>query len=182
MSKPEGPVQSILFSGFIYKEEKVFDEVLDELKRDSGNPLDISEKINFEITEYYFKEMGKPLYRRFVLFDFILKDPMEIVKIKLKSYEIEKKYSEEGKRKINIDPGYLNNFQVVITTFKKFSHRIYIGEGVYAHLEYIFKKKKPEPLPWTYPDFLMESYLNIFKKWHDLYLKITKERKLNPNL
>lgn len=171
MSHPENPTPSLLFSGFIYKDREIFEEILKELKEKWGNFLDCSEEFSFDITEYYFKEMGKPLFRKFILFEKVLKDPTEIVDIKLKSYEIEKKYSEEGKRAVNIDPGYLNNFQVVITTFKRFSHRIYLGSGVYAHLEYIFKKKSPSPLPWTYPDFLQENYMELFKKWYEIYLK-----------
>lgn len=171
MSHPENPIPSLLFSGFIYKDREIFEEILRELREKWGNFLGSSEEFPFDITEYYFKEMGKPLFRKFILFDKLLKDPSEIVGLKLEAYEIEKKYSEEGKRAVNIDPGYLNTFQVVITTFKRFSHRIYLGKGVYAHLEYIFKKKSPSPLPWTYPDFLQENYIKLFKKWYEIYQK-----------
>lgn len=166
MSHPEIPPQSILFSGFIFKEIEIYEKLKEEIKKIWGNFIDESDLFPFNITDYYFKEIGEPLFRRFILFDNLLKDPSKIIEVKLKSYDLEKKYSIEGKRRINIDPGYLNKFQVVITTFKRFSHRIYLGEGVYAHLEYIFKKKKPTPLPWTYPDFLQESYINLFDKWH----------------
>ncbi len=169
MSNPSKPTQSILFSGFIFKEKEILLNLNLELKNLWGSILFESENFPFEITKYYYKEMGEPLYRKFILFENILEDPSKIVEIKLKSYELEKKYSVEGKRKINIDPGYLNKFQVVITTFKNFSHRIYLGKGVYAHLEYIFKKKKPTPLPWTYPDFLQENYINLFEKFYIIY-------------
>lgn len=174
MSKPESPTSSILFSGFIFKEKEIFEKLKNELIEIWGNILDESLQFSFDITEYYYKEMGKPLIKKFLLFENILSDPSKIVEFKLKSFELEKKYSKDNKRKINIDPGYLNQYQVVITTFKKFSHRIYLGESVYAHLEYIFKKKKPTPLPWTYPDFLKEEYLKLFEKWQRIYLEKIK--------
>lgn len=170
MSKPEKPTPSLLFSGFIFKEENVFEDLKSQLQENWGKVLDESSLFPFDITEYYFKEMGMPLSRKFILFDNFLENPSKIVEIKLQSLKFEEKFSFEGKRKINIDPGYLNQYQVVISTFKKFSHRIYLGEGVYAHLEYIIKKKSPSPLPWTYPDFLKENYINLFKKWYDIYL------------
>lgn len=171
MSYPEKPTPALLFSGFIFKGREIFENLKRDLIKLWGSIQDESEEFPFEITEYYFKEMGKPLFRKFILFENVLEDPEEIVKIKIQSFEMEKKYSKEGKRSVNIDPGYLNNFQVVITTFKRFSHRIYLGKGVYAHLEYIFKKKFPSPLPWTYPDFLQENYINLFKKWYEIYMK-----------
>lgn len=169
MSKPENPTPSLLFSGFIYKESKIFENLKKDLINLWSSTFEESEEFPFDITDYYFKEMGEPLFRKFILFEKILKDPSKIVEIKLQALELEKKYSLEGKRSINIDPGYLNNFQVVITTFKRFSHRIYLGRGVYAHLEYIYKKKSPSPLPWTYPDFLQENYIKLFKKWYEIY-------------
>ena len=171
MSKPENPTPSILFSGFIFKEDEIFEKLKNELIEIWGNVLDESIKFSFDITEYYYKEMEKPLFRKFLLFENILIDPSKIVEIKLKSFELEKKYSKNDKRKINIDPGYVNQYQVVITTFKRFSHRIYLGQSVWAHLEYIFKKKKPSPLPWTYPDFLKDEYLELFERWQKIYLE-----------
>ncbi len=174
MSNPELPPKALLFSGFIYKDEEFFENFKEELKNIWGNFLEESQKFNFDITKYYYKELGCPLFRKFILFEKILEDPSLIVDIKFQSFELEKKYSFEGKRKVNIDPGYLNNFQVVISTFKKFSHRIYLGKGVYAHLEYIYKSKSPQPLPWTYPDFLQEDYLSLFKKWYFKYIELFK--------
>lgn len=179
MSKPEKPTPSLLFSGFIFRDENIYEKLKIKLIEIWGKILDESDTFQFDITEYYFKEMGKPLFRKFILFEKILEDPSKIVEIKLQSLKFEEEFSTEGKRNINIDPGYLNNFQVVITTFKKFSHRIYLGEGVYAHLEYIFKKKYPSTLPWTYPDFLKENYINLFKKWYKISFERLKEFKKN---
>ena len=37
------------------------------------------------------------------------------------------------KRKINIDPGYVNNKEVVLASFKYRGYKEFIGNGIYAH-------------------------------------------------
>jgi hypothetical protein len=41
----------------------------------------------------------------------------------------------------------------VLATGKNYSHRIYIGEGIYAELTLVFERGAFRPLPWTYPDY-----------------------------
>jgi hypothetical protein len=67
--------------------------------------------------------------------------------------EIEKVFSEEGKRSINIDPGYMLMSRFVLATGKDFTHRVYLGKGIYADLTLIFKRGEFQTLSWTYPDY-----------------------------
>ena len=60
---------------------------------------------------------------------------------------------QDGKRSVNIDPGYLLYERFVLATGKNYSHRIYVGQGIYADLTLIFQKGAYRPLPWTYPDY-----------------------------
>jgi len=41
----------------------------------------------------------------------------------------------------------------VLATGKNFTHRIYIGGGIYADLTLIYQKGAFQTLPWTYPDY-----------------------------
>ncbi|NIR15998.1 MAG: DUF4416 family protein, partial [Desulfobacterales bacterium] len=56
---------------------------------------------------YYAKEMGWPLHRRFVSFEPLIR-PLRIVEIKLTTNRIENENLQDGKRQINIDPGYIS--------------------------------------------------------------------------
>jgi hypothetical protein len=58
-----------------------------------------------------------------------------------------------GRREANIDPGYLLLERLVLATGKNFSHRIYVGRGIYADLTLIYQRGAYRALPWTYPDY-----------------------------
>ena len=88
--------------------------------------------------------------------------------------KIEKKYVVEGKRKINIDPGYLNEAKLVLTTAKDFSHRIYLGKGVYAEVTLYFHKGKFCDFPTTFPDYRTRSYKDIFHSIRSIYRQNVK--------
>ena len=157
-----------LFSGFIFKENHIYESIKKELE-DFFSEIDIeSEPFSFDLTTYYNKEMGFPLFRRFVSF----KDPVApetLPEIKIFTNEIEDRTAISGKRVINIDPGYLSDSNIVIATTKNHYHRIPLQKGIYAHIEYIIKKKKITTLEWTYPDFKKPEYIDFFSKLRLLY-------------
>ncbi len=41
----------------------------------------------------------------------------------------------------------------MLATGKNYSHRIYIGRGIYADLTLIYQRGAYQALPWTYPDY-----------------------------
>ena len=97
--------------------------------------------------------------------------------IRLKqSNQIEQKHSENGKRRINIDPGYLVHERFVLATGKNYTHRIYIGQGTYADLTLIYRKGGFQTLPWTYPDYGRSDMLGFLVKVRDKYSADIKKR------
>ena len=66
----------------------------------------ISAPMAFAYTDYYTKEFGGSLIRRFVAFDRLIR-PDSLPDVKLWTNSLECRLSEEGRRKVNIDPGYL---------------------------------------------------------------------------
>ena len=73
--------------------------------------------------------------------------------------------------RVNIDPGYLLFERFVLATGKNYSHRIYIGEGIYADLTLIYQQGAYRPLPWTYPDYsekAMGQFLMLVRKKYRL--------------
>ncbi len=107
--------------------------------------------------DYYERELGKGLRRRFYLLEGLV-SPEKLVEMKLWAYGFEVYSSREGRRGINIDPALIYTPSLVVATFKPYSHRIPLRKGVYAHLEMLFSRGKPRPLPWTYPDFASGKY------------------------
>ncbi len=152
MSRRSAPSPARLLFSVIYREEGEFEKALRRIAERMGEVACISGPFLFDRTEYYRREMGTPLVRRFV----VTNDPVSrdaLVPVKLLAETIEKELSVGGKRTVNIDPGLLADENVVLATGKNYSHRIYLRDGVFADLTLVFEKGEYRPLPWTYPDY-----------------------------
>jgi len=121
-----------------------------------------------KFTSYYEEEMGTPLFKTLLFFE-ILKDPEELVELKHLCYEMEKEHSQDGKRLVNLDPGYLTLSKVILSTFKDYAHRVYLGRSVFAEVEYIFKEGSFRPMPWTYPDYQDPLIISTFNQAREIY-------------
>ena len=129
MLQRQFPIPVKFICAFIYSQETIYENAKSILIKKFGKIDFETEKIKFDITGYYNEEMGTPLFRRFISFK-KLKNPSEFSSIKLYCLKIEKKFSKENKRKINIDPGYINEAKLVLTTTKDFAHRIYLNKVI----------------------------------------------------
>ena len=108
--------------------------------------------------------MGAPLFRRFASFRELIQ-PGQLPDIKLLTNGIEVETSCDGKRTVNLDPGYLSVANVIIATTKNHYHRVPLHKGIYGHMEYVIKKKNTlTPLEWTYPDFRSSAYMDFFNR------------------
>lgn len=120
-------------------------------------------------TDYYRLEMGCGLRKKIYFLDGLIM-PDELVALKLRAFEIENRSKSCGKRTVNIDPGYVDTPKVVLASFKNFSHRIYLRDGVYAEVTLLYSKehKSYTSLPWTYPDYKDARLLAYFARARDL--------------
>ena len=147
------------------KEKSLFAPVAEELAEKFG-PVDmISSWFPFDYTTYYKPEMGAPLFRRMLVFKRLIKQSA-LPEIKIITNDLEKKYLKDDKRMVNIDPGYMLQERFVLATGKNYTHRIYIGMGIYADLTLIYTKGAFQKLPWTYPDYAdkkMLAYLELVR-------------------
>lgn len=179
MSRPGNPLPCLYFCGCIHGESALTPEVLSRLQEVIGPVGWQSNRLPFTATNHYDDEMGPHLFRTFLFSDELSPVPEKLIQAKRKAAEVEQAFVHGGRRTVNVDPGYLNAHQVVIATFKDFTHRIYLGEGIWAHLEYVFKAGQPVPLRWTYPDFTTESYRAIFARAREEYKKKWEVQDLN---
>jgi len=152
-----------LVIGILIKQKHLLDKITHDLSARFGGMDLISAWIPFEYTSYYDKELGTPLFRRLFAFENLIQQN-ELPKIKLITNQIEEKYSLNGRRHVNIDPGYLLHERFVLASGKNFSHRIYLADGIYADLTLIFFNGRFEKLPWTYPDYADHSVLKVLQR------------------
>lgn len=128
-----------------------------------------SDQINFEHSDYYAKEMGENLKRKFFSVKKLIKRE-EIVNLKRLANELEKEHLVDNRRSINIDPGYLSHEHLILATGKGFAHRPYLGKGVYADLTLIYTQNDYQSLDWTYPDYKENEVKKIFKHLRKVYI------------
>lgn len=168
MSTPRDADCVKLIASIFSPDESLIGAVTAELEKMFG-PLDWeSAGLLFDRTRYYEKEMGGPLFRRFVAFRDLI-SPESIVDVKLGSNELEQVYVRGGKRLVNIDPGYICMERLVLVTGKNYTHRIYLSKGIYADLTLVFQRGRFRPLPWTYRDYADEALIAQFNEIRGKY-------------
>ncbi len=173
MREITAPSQVKLFVGMLSGDAALFEQLTGILTAIFG-PSDIESPVwSWEHTTYYQEEMGDALKRKFIFFEKLV-NPGDIAGIKLKTIELEKQYlNESGGRKINLDPGYLDAAKLVLVTTKNFSHRIYLGNGIYGEVTLIYSGKNYRSLPYTFPDYKTGEYLEVFNKARERYKEQT---------
>lgn len=170
MSELNEPVKANLTVSVMFRDPELLAEVREILKNNYGAIDAESEIYNFSaISPYYDPEMGTDINK--VIFSF--KEPVkrDILKdVKLFCAATELKYSENGNRMMNLDPGLLTLENFILATGKNYSHRIYLGSGVFAEVTLMFGKKNAvKELPWTYRDYLYEPARSFLLEVRELY-------------
>ncbi len=169
MSVPQTPKRAKLIIGILAKDKKLIDPVASALSSQFGQIDLVSAWMDFKYTRYYEPEMGYPLVRRMFAFKQLI-EQSELAAIKNATNQIEQTYAPAGKRGANIDPGYLLHERFVLASGKNFSHRIYIGLGIYADLTLIYQKGSFQKLAWTYPDYADQTVLTFLGQVRSKYV------------
>ncbi|MGA2090754.1 MAG: DUF4416 family protein [Endomicrobiales bacterium] len=157
----EKPVK--LFAGIIAANDELIQQAKKQLEQRWGTIDNESAVIAFTFTDYYAREMGEDLLRCWVSFS-VLRSPSELAAIKIISNDLEQSMCSDGKRQVNIDPGYVTPAKIVLASTKDYSHRIYLSAGIYAEITMMFQKGDYVALPWTYPDYQSEEALRFFRR------------------
>lgn len=174
MSRPHEPDHIKLISSLFSPEKELLDTIIKQLEKICG-PVDwVSPELFFDRTKYYAKEMGWPLHRRFIAFE-KLALPDQLIELKLKTNTIEQQYSVDGKRRVNIDPGYISPERLILATGKNFVHRVYLSQGIYADLTLVFQKGCFKTLEWTYPDYAEPEIIGYFNNVRNRYMIQVRE-------
>lgn len=177
MSTPRQPDPAKLVIGLFMNDQAIFQELLESLEKKFGTIDMVSPWFDFDYTDYYKREMGSSLFRRVAVFKDLVEQG-DLADIKIATNEIEAAWTNNGKRAVNIDPGYLVKSRFILATGKDFAHRVYIGRGIYADLTLMYKKGKFTDLDWTYPDYRgddIKGFLEIARSKYCLDFKKKRE-------
>ncbi len=169
MGEAKKPLPVKLIMPMFSRDEALLDGAKEMLSAHLG-PTDYkSRHLLFDHTTYYEEEMGSGLKRQFLSFEKLI-DPGAIASIKTLTNELEEQWSRDGRRRINLDPGYVAAAKLVLATTKNHGHRIYLHQGIYAEVTLIYREGDFRPLPWTYPDYRTEAYREIMRAIREIYM------------
>jgi Domain of unknown function (DUF4416) len=171
MEPTSRPAPVKLFSGILLSDGLESADAESELRKRFG-PIDHrAGPMPFDFTEYYRKEMGKPLTRVLCSFEELV-DPVSLAHAKCETRAIEDRFRREDSgtpRTVNIDPGYIEQSKVVLASTKNFYHRIYLDQGIFAEVTMHFRNNTYQFFPWTYPDYKSRDYLHFFIRMRQIY-------------
>ena len=161
MWKIESPEKVKLICGILASDDTCLSAAQDALRGEFGSADFVSEVWPFTQTQYYNSETGEHILRNFMAFEKLI-DPGELAAIKHRTNEIEQELALRLKsqypRPVNLDPGYIEPAKLVLASTKNFSHRIYIGQNIYAEVTLMFHRGAWRSFDFTFPDFKDERY------------------------
>ena len=178
MGKITFPDKAIVFCGILYNGDVAINTIEEIIQKYFGRIIFKSEIFEFVETDYYNDEMGKPIYRVFFAFNKLIEQD-KVVELKLLSNKLEDEYfSINGKRNVNVDPGYVTKAKVVLPTTKNFQHRIYLGRGIYAEVTLRWRKGSFSEWEWTFKDYRRNESINFFNRLRKYYSNLKAKEKI----
>lgn len=177
MSGPQkGPRPVQMIAGVMAADKALAREAV-ELFAEPWGGIDLhGEAVPFDQTDYYAPEMGPHLQRWYVSLR-QLAAAEDLVRVKQQAWEVEQRYGVAEKRRVNLDPGYLDAAKLVLASFKPGPQKIYLGQGVWADLVLLYQHGAFGPLPWSFPDFRDGSHATFFAAARQRYKALLRHRR-----
>ncbi|MCL2520985.1 MAG: DUF4416 family protein [Spirochaetaceae bacterium] len=179
MAQTQPFIKEKLICGLLFKDDNLGRQAKDALINRFG-PCDYqSEVMPFHFSSYYNAEMGAGIKRQFIAFE-MLYDPSLLANIKIQSNSFEEALALNGRRQVNIDPGFIAGGHLILATTKASGHRIALNAGIYGELTLFYSRKAFQPLPWTYPDFKSDEIKECMTQIRSMYRRQLKRQIQEP--
>ena len=172
MGLPTPPKPVKLLVALLTNDPALFTLSVTHLQSQYG-PIDLeSETFPWNMTNYYRKEMGENLLRKFVTFERLIA-PDALASIKLSTNALETSLSDgespTSPRRVNLDPGYIDATKLVLASTKDQAHRLYLSHGIYAEVTLLYYHGEFRPFVYTYPDYQWPETHAFLRRVQKLY-------------
>ena len=173
MGIPREPKPAKYFVALLSSDTELLTAVEKDLSTILGAVDARSEVWPWTVSNFYEKEMGVGLLRRFLSFE-PLASPGELAQIKLLTQHVEDKYRDKTAdhpgRRVNIDPGYIDAFKVALASTKDAGQRLYLHSGIYAEATLMYFDGAFHGLAYTYADYLWPATLAFLTSLRSVYV------------
>jgi Domain of unknown function (DUF4416) len=137
--------------------------------RRSAGAIEVeSDVLPWRSSDYYRAEMGDDLCRRFIALA-ALEPADRLAERKRAANALEERWRDGRGRRVNLDPGYVDLYRLVLASTKDAAHRIYLRDGIWAEVTLRFERGGFRPYPHTYPDYADAAALAFFNRVRELY-------------
>lgn len=174
MSLPEPPLPVLPCVSVLHTSDEDLQHCVEHLVSLLGRPVLESPVFPFDMSDYYREEMGGDPVRKW--FCFTLQDPSGLPEWKLGSIRIESGFGGEGRRRVNVDPGYLDHGKLVLASCKHAPDKIYLSKGIYAHTCLRYRFGSFHGPDHSFADFIDGRFNGFFLQAKSLYRKLLRER------
>jgi hypothetical protein len=163
------------FAALLSSDEGLLVEVENALATVAGAAEMRSAVFPWTFSKFYEREMGAGLARKFISFA-PLGSPEKLAAIKYATQKIEHNFrAANGGRRVNLDPGYLDFYKVVLASTKNAGQRIYLSSGIYAEVTLLYHDGQFHGLEYTYRDYLVSESLDFFADLRAAYTAQMKQ-------
>ncbi|MCU0608890.1 MAG: DUF4416 family protein [Chitinispirillaceae bacterium] len=152
MGTIDQPLPVRLFMAVMYDEAVAIDSIWSCLDSQFGVRPFSHGPVPFSWSDYYAPEMGTGLVKVYCCYEQLI-DRARLPEIKVLTNGIEQDFAVAGRRRVNIDPGYIARDKLVLASTKDFYHRLYLGSGIFGEVTLHFRKGAFRHFSWTYPDY-----------------------------
>ncbi len=140
-----------------------------------GEPDILSPEFPVVETAYYAEEMGHALVKVYASWPKLMA-PEHLVEVKMAAMDWERQNSPGGRRRVNLDPGYVFSGGLVLSTAKFRGHRLPLGRGLWGELTLNYHQGRFMAFPWTYLDYQRPDIQAWLLMMRQNYMAALKER------
>ena len=145
----------------MYSSQDILDKTISILKNEFGEIKAKSKEYDFNFTDYYENEFGINLKKLILVFEKTI-EKQDLIQIRERTGQIEKALSQNNKRSVNIDPGYISKTELVLATKKGKTWKEDLGKGIYAHKILEFKDNEVITFYHTFTDYKLKNNQDFF--------------------
>jgi hypothetical protein len=163
MGEIKKPQDVKLFAAIMFREDFDLRTAVDTLTSSYGGIESSFGPIDFSWSNYYEDEMGRSLLKYYAIFEGFI-DRSALPSIKIAANKLEERFAgDDGRRAVNIDPGYLAVDKFVLASTKDFFHRLYLGDGIFGEVTLHYRKGRFCHFSWTYTDYQDTKFLKFLE-------------------